>query len=144
MVSNAQKMLTYFSENTNEIELSEISKMADYNNITVCGYLYELESNPSIEQDLEPKGCILGSALTFLAYIPGPKKFYLKTLASIVRVVSVGVSCRALLCSGRSPDLVVLSFLPQSNLHPKRYLSILGNILSDLIYLEKTYDQSST
>ena len=121
MVSNAQKMLNGFSENTVEILHFEIWKMAGYNNITVCGYLCKLESKPSIEQDLEPKVCIFGSALTCLAYILGHKKFYLKTLASIVRVVSLGAPCCALFCSNRSPDLVVLSILPQSNLHPKRY-----------------------
>lgn len=104
-VSNALKILKYFSESSKEIGLSEISRLTGQNKATAYRYLCELESNSFVEQNSKTKGYRLGSAISHLARLLSSDTSRLHIFAQILATVSEEASCWAFLYPGQSGPL---------------------------------------
>lgn len=104
-VSNALKILKYFSDSSNELGLSEISRLTGQNKATAYRYLCELESNSFVEQNSKTKGYRLGSAISNLARLSSSDTSRLHIFGQILTTVSEEASCWAFLYPGQSGSL---------------------------------------
>ncbi|MBU2983160.1 helix-turn-helix domain-containing protein [Lentibacter algarum] len=104
-VSNALKILKYFTESSNELGLSEISRLTGQNKTTAYRYLCELESNSFVEQNSKTKGYRLGPAVSNLARLSNSGTLGLHIFRQILAAVSEEASCWAFLYPGQPGPL---------------------------------------